>query len=136
VRARENETQTEKVQKRKRASKTDRQRDLAFASGTHDAAHCSTLQHTATLYSTHSYPLQHSAVHFNTHRQICSTLQHTAARCNTLQHTVASGMEVHQILVEAMIRFATRYNALQHTATHCNTLLPVAWRYIKSSSRQ
>jgi len=50
------------------------------------AAHCSTLQRTATHCST----LQHTAAH-------CSTLQHTAAHCSSLQHT------------------ATRCNPLQYT---------------------
>ena len=65
------------------------------------AAHCNTLQHTAThcksctvcvsffagsdprrrrRVPTHCSTLQHTEAH-------CSTLQHTAAHCNTLQHT-------------------------------------------------
>ena len=39
------------------------------------AAHCNTLQHTAT----HCNTLQHTATH-------CNTPQHTATHCNTLQH--------------------------------------------------
>ena len=77
------------------------------------AAHCNTLQHTAT-HDTLSYihyddtaTLQHTATHYSTLQHTathCNTLQHTATHCNTLQHTV------------------THYRTLQHTATHCNTL--------------
>ena len=70
------------------------------------AAHCSTLQHTAT----HCNTLQHTATHCNT-LQPCAVLPApdglrsccTATHCNTLQHT------------------ATHCNTLPHTATHCNT---------------
>jgi len=73
------------------------------------AAHCKTLQHTATCCTT----LQHAAARIHAcgmARAHCSVnaLQHSATRCNTLQHT------------------ATRCNTLQHAATRCNTLQQTA----------
>ena len=44
----------------------------------HTSAHCNTLQHTATHFST----LQHTSAH-------CNTLQHPAPHFSTLQHTSA-----------------------------------------------
>jgi len=94
--------------------------------GTHDAAHCCTLQqHPAT----HTHPcirlgnklMKHTATH-------CNTLQHAATHCNALQHTVAH-CNTHICVDASMIRWrntlqhtATNCNTLQHTATHCNTL--------------
>ena len=69
------------------------------------AAHCNTLQHTAT----HFIALQHMATHCNTlqhaatHLEVLMMIRGTHNLCNTLQHT------------------ATHCNTLQHTATHSNT---------------
>ena len=70
------------------------------------AAHCNTLQHTATCCNTHQI-LPHMWMSHVIHvterskpKNVSITLQHTATHCNTLQHT------------------ATPYNTLQHPDRH------------------
>ena len=77
------------------------------------AAHCNTLQHTATHHDT----LQHAATRRN-------TLQHTATHCNTLQDTAIhyNTPQYTATHCSTLQHTATHCNALQHTATHCNTL--------------
>ena len=48
----------------------------------HAAAHCNTLQHTAT----HGQTLQ---CKYASEKNTCNTLQHSAALCSTLQHSAA-----------------------------------------------
>ena len=87
------------------------------------AAHCSTLQYTATLYIAAPYCnnlhrrlrqgqeqthwLKHTARH-------CKTLQHTATHCDTLQHTAT-----HYNTLQHAVAYG---DTLQHTATYCDTL--------------
>jgi len=90
---------------------------------------CSTLQHSATHYSTlqqiaaRCNTLQHAATH--THGTLISRFwRHhvTATRCNTMQHTAT---HTHGTLIRQIWRQhvpATRCNTLQHAADHCNTL--------------
>jgi len=95
------------------------------------AAHCITLQHTAT----HCNVLQHTATH-------CNTLQHAATHCDTLLlpfHVTKHQMHIeythtqshmytycalgsHSCVCITLQLTATHCNTLQHTATHCNTL--------------
>jgi len=99
------------------------------------AAHCSTLQHTAT----HCNTLQHTATHCNTLQPCavlpapdglrscctathCNTLQHTATHCNTLPHTAT-----HCNTVPCCLHLpGSGRGILQHTATHCTTLHHIA----------
>ena len=77
----------------------------------HIAAHCSSLQHTAS--QNFCITLKHTAKRWN-------ILQHTETHCNTLQHT-ATHCNTPDHLARASTSKLTHYNTLQHTATHCNT---------------
>jgi len=76
------------------------------------AAHCNTLQHTATARSCRAF--QCATVRCRCYHQRprdCNTLQHTA---NTPHHTLRAIMKA--------LETSTHCNTLQHTAAHCNTL--------------
>jgi len=75
----------------------------------HPAAHCNTLQHSATLCNTENYAWLAAAgmPRCNTwHNRPQQTRQHTATHCNTLQHTLQYTLQHTQ----------------QHTAALCSTL--------------
>ena len=94
----------------------------------HNAAHCSTLQNTATrtLTSRASPPIRNSQ-HYNaaTHR---NTLQHTPPQRQTLQHTLTSRACPpliktidHSRSISRNPDTATYCNTLQHNTKYCNT---------------
>jgi len=117
--------------------------DQAVARQVSVAAHCNTLQHTATpvnvahylapTFQMFSSLLQHAATQNNTLQHLwtepsvwrqhcrcphrcCNTLQKNATHCNSLQHTAMHCNALQQQ------HTATHCNTLQQTTTHCNTL--------------
>jgi len=104
------------------------------------AAHCYSLQHTATQCNTCT-TLQLNAAHCITlhgialpHRYThCNTLQHFATYCNALRlvatyRSTPQRIARHCRSLQHSQRVATHYNTLQIIATYCNTLQHTAAR--------
>jgi len=77
-----------------------------------NAAHCNTLQHTATQCTILTRTVDAGWMHSGTSKSTrCSTLHRTATHRNTLQHTADAGWNHLE---------TSKSTPLQHTATHCN----------------